>query len=124
MANCNKNQFVGIKDIALALGVSKTTVSRALNNAPNSRMKKETKELIVKKACEMGYRPSLLAQGLFNQRTSILGVVVPMIGDTVSSSIVRGLESVAYEKGYNIILCDTDINLEKEKVYIDLLIML
>ncbi len=116
----NTQKSVTIYDLARQLGVSATTVSRALNN--RGRMSKETRRRILQAASKYNYRPSLVAKSLIHQRTRTLGVVVPMIGNTAYSPMVRGIEQIAYEKGYNIILCDTDINLDKERRYLEMLI--
>ena len=117
----NKGQkSVTIHDLARQLGVSAATVSRALNN--RGRMSQETRRRIMQAASKYNYRPSLVAKSLIHQRTKTLGVVVPMIGNTAYSPMVRGIEQMAYEKGYNIILCDTDINLDKEQRYVEMLI--
>ncbi len=115
----NAQKSVTIYDIARQLGVSATTVSRALNN--RGRMSRETRQRILQAASKFNYKPSLVAKSLIHQRTKTLGVVVPMIGNTAYSPMVRGIEQIAYEKGYNIILCDTDINLTKEQRYIEML---
>lgn len=109
-----------IHDVAANLGVSATTVWRALNNKP--RVSNKTRERVLKEAKGLNYRPSMVAQTLRRQKTDIIGVVVPMIGNTAYSFIVRAIEQLAFEKGYNILLCDTDIDVRREKAYIDLLI--
>ncbi len=108
-----------IHDLAEILGVSATTVSRALSN--RGRMKAQTRQRIVEAARKYDYRPSLVAQTLASQRTNMLGVVVPMIGDTIYSQLVRGVEQVAFERGYNITLCNTDMDIQREKDYLDML---
>ncbi len=118
--NKKAQKAVTIHDLARQLGVSATTVSRALNN--RGRMSRETRKRILQTASEYNYKPSLIARSLIHQRTKTLAVVVPMIGNTAYSPMVRGIEQIAYEKGYNIILCDTDINLDKERRYLEMLI--
>ena len=118
--NVSTGTPVTIAELAAELGVAVSTVSCALNN--RGRMTDKTRQRIIKKAREYHYTPSQVAQSLIGQKTRMLGVVVPMIGDTVYSKMVRGIEQVAFEHGYNIILCDTDINLKREKEYMDMLI--
>ncbi len=115
----NMQKSVTIYDLARQLEVSATTVSRALNN--RGRMTERTRQRILQAASKYNYKPSLVAKSLIHQRTKTLGVVVPMIGNTAYSPMVRGIEQIAYEKGYNIILCDTDINLTKEQRYVEML---
>lgn len=114
------NQPVTVHSLAEMLGVSATTVSRALNGT--GRMSDATRRKILERAKAENYKPSLVARNLVNQRTKTLGVVVPMIGNTVYSPIVRGIEQVAFTKGYNIILCDTDLSKAKEQAYLDTLV--
>lgn len=108
-----------IHDLARHLNVSSTTVWRALNNNP--RISPTTKERVLSAAKRFNYRPSLVAQTLSRGKTQTLGVVVPMIGNSVYASIIRAVEQVAFEHEYNIILCDTDFQIDRERTYIDLL---
>lgn len=109
-----------IHDVARRLHVSATTVWRAINDRP--RVSAKTKERVLRAVERLGYRPSLLAQGLAHGRTQTLGVVVPMIGNPVYASLVRAVEQVAFQRDYNIILCDTDFQPERERQYFDLLL--
>jgi DNA-binding LacI/PurR family transcriptional regulator len=69
----------------------------------------------------MNYRPSLVAQTLLRGRTQTLGVLVPTIGNTVHAALVRAVEQVAFAHKYNIMLCDTDFQIERQQTYLDLL---
>ena len=102
-----------IHDLARHLNVSSTTVWRALNNNP--RISPHTKERVLSAAKEFNYRPSLVAQTLSRGKTQTLGVVVPMIGNPVYANIIRAVEQVAFEHEYNIILCDTDFKVDRER---------
>jgi DNA-binding LacI/PurR family transcriptional regulator len=108
-----------IQDLAATLNISSTTVWRALNNSP--RVSSKTRQRVLRAAKKLNYRPSLVAQTLLRGKTQTLGVVVPMIGNPVYASLVRAVEQVAYAHKYNIILCDTDFQLEREQEYVDLL---
>lgn len=110
---------VTIGDIARDVGTSIATVNRALRG--HGRISAETKQRILDAAERLGYRPSLLAQSLANGRSSTIGVVVPMIGNTVYSPMVRAVEQAARENCYNIILCDTDHKVNLEQEYITML---
>jgi DNA-binding LacI/PurR family transcriptional regulator len=109
-----------IHDLARHLNVSSTTVWRALNNNP--RISPTTKERVLSAAKRFNYRPSLVAQTLSRGKTQTLGVVVPMIGNPVYANIIRAVEHVAFEHEYNIILCDTDFKVERERQHVDLLV--
>ena len=108
-----------IHDIARRLNVSSTTVWRALNGRP--RVSPRTKQLILDEVARTGYRPSLVAQNLSSGRTQTLGVVVPTIANSVYAALVRAVEQAAFDRGYSIILCDTDFNFDREQQYVDLL---
>jgi DNA-binding LacI/PurR family transcriptional regulator len=108
-----------IQDLAATLNISSTTVWRALNNSP--RVSSKTRQRVLRAAKKLNYRPSLVAQTLLRGRTQTLGVVVPMIGNPVYASLVRAVEQVAFQHKYNIILCDTDFQLDREREYVDLL---
>src|SRR5262245_12016059 len=109
-----------IHDVARRLKVSATTVWRALNNRP--RVSPTTKQRVLRAVEQLGYRPSLLAQNLSRGQTQTLGVVVPMIGNPVYATLVRAIEQVAFQRDYNIILCDTDFQVDRERKYLDLLL--
>lgn len=109
-----------IHDLARHLNVSSTTVWRALNNNP--RISPKTKERVLSAAKQFNYRPSLVAQTLSRGKTQTLGVVVPMIGNPVYANIIRAVEQVAFEHEYNIILCDTDFRIDRERQYVDMLV--
>jgi DNA-binding LacI/PurR family transcriptional regulator len=109
-----------IHDVARRLKVSATTVWRAINDQP--RVSARTKDRVLRAVRRLGYQPSLLAQSLSQGRTQTLGVVVPTIGNPVYATLVRAVEHAAFERDYNIILCDTDFHMEREQRYLDLLL--
>ncbi|RKD89948.1 LacI family DNA-binding transcriptional regulator [Mangrovibacterium diazotrophicum] len=104
---------ITIHDIARELNISASTVSRALNNNP--RISKETKDRIKAKALEMGYQPNTIASNLRNQKTNTIGIVVPLINRHFFSAFISGVEEVAFAKGYNVIISQSNDLLEKEK---------
>lgn len=104
---------ITIHDIARELNISASTVSRALNDNP--RISKATKEKIKAKALEMGYQPNIIASNLRNQKTNTIGIVVPLINRHFFSSFISGVEDVAFAKGYNVIISQSNDLLEKEK---------
>lgn len=103
---------ITIKDIAKAAGVSRTTVSRVLNNS--GYVKDETREKVLKAIKELNYTPSAIARSLSTSKTNTIGVVVPEINNPFFGEIIKGISQVADEHNLNIILCDTDENIEKE----------
>jgi LacI family transcriptional regulator len=111
---------VSIHDIAARLGVSATTVWNAVNN--RGRISRENRQKILDVVNQMGYRPSLVAQTLAGCKSRLIGVVVPLIDGAPFSAMVCGVETIACEQDYNIILCNTGARPDLEKKYIDLLV--
>ncbi len=103
---------VSIKDIARAAGVSHSTVSRALADSP--LVKEETRQRICELAQKMGYSPSAIARGLVTKRTRTIGLVVTTIADPFVAEVVRGVEETALDRGYNILLCNSNSQPQRE----------
>jgi DNA-binding LacI/PurR family transcriptional regulator len=92
---------VSLKELASHLGLSTTTLSLVLNDAPSAvSIPQETKDRIVKAAKELKYRPNYLARSLRVQRTHTLGVIVPELSDGYSAMVLNGLEAVLSREGY------------------------
>lgn len=108
-----------IIDIAKKLGISPSTVSRALSDHPD--VKRETKELVRKVAAELNYTPNPIARSLKSSKTTTIGVIVPEIRHDFFSSAISGIEEVAYRSGYTIILSQTNESYEREVVNINVL---
>lgn len=117
--DCRKMKHTTIVDIAKQLGISPSTVSRALSDHPD--IKDETKKQIRKIAKELSYSPNPIAQSLKNNRTTTIGVIVPEIKHDFFSSAISGIEEVAYQSGYTIILCQSNESYEREVVNTNLL---
>jgi LacI family transcriptional regulator len=103
---------ITIYDIAKRLQYSPATVSRALNDHPAIRS--DTKELISTTAEQMGYRFNRLASNLRRQKTSILGVIVPRLNSNFMSRVLAGMEKVANEVAYNLIIIQSLESVHKE----------
>lgn len=103
---------VSIKDVARAARVSHPTVSRALRHS--SLVKPDTAERIRSIARRMGYRPSAVARSLVTRRTKTIGVVVTTIADPFISEVVSGIEEVANENGYSVVLANSNADPERE----------
>lgn len=110
---------VSIKDVAKKAGVSIATVSRVLNDI--DVVNEETKKKVVDAIKELGYRPNIVARSLKTQRTKTIGILVPDISSQIYPEIVRGAEDVANIYDYNIILCNSDYDMDKEKEYLRVL---
>jgi LacI family transcriptional regulator len=107
-----KHPEVTIHSLASVLKISASTVSRALNN--NSRISEKTRQLVQKKAIELGYRPNVLAANLRSKKTNTIGVVVPRIDRYFFSAAISGIEDYAWTKGFNVILSQSNDLLLKE----------
>jgi LacI family transcriptional regulator len=103
---------ITIKDIAKALNISISTVSRALQDHPD--ISKKTKEIVNQYAKEHHYRPNAIALSLKTKRTNIIGVIVPEIVHHFFSSVFAGIEYTANKNGLSVIICQTSEDYEKE----------
>ena len=101
-----------INDLAAKLGLSPSTVSRALREHPDISVK--TKERVLAMAAETNYQPNLIAQSLQNRRSNNIGVIVPEIRNTFFSTVISGIEEIAYEAGYTIMVCQSGDRYERE----------
>jgi LacI family transcriptional regulator len=111
--------MVTIKDIAQIAGVSPSTVSRALNDSPLIR--EETKARIREIAAALGYERNELARGLVKGASGALGLLVPDITNPFFAEITKGVEEVARERGFGVVLCTTENEPAREDEYIKLL---
>lgn len=109
-----KFENVTIKDIAKALNFSTSTVSRALRGS--YEISEETKKKILEYAEKINYRPNPVALSLKEQRSRSIGVVVSEIANTYFSEAINGIESIAYNRGYHVIITQTHESGEREKV--------
>ncbi len=97
--------MVTITDIARALGVTPSTVSRALSGSP--RVKEETRRAVLQAAEEMGYERNVLASNLRRGRSDIVGIIVPRIYREFFSKVIGGAESILNAAGYSVLICQT-----------------
>lgn len=98
-------QRVTIKDIARLAGVSVTTVSRALNDAPE--IHSETRDKVLRVCREQGYRANLLARSLSSSRSNLLGLVVPDMASPFHAALALNIELCAQEAGYQLMYCSS-----------------
>ncbi|MBI4231743.1 LacI family DNA-binding transcriptional regulator [Candidatus Peregrinibacteria bacterium] len=109
-----------LKHIAKKAGVSFQTVSHALNNT--GRVSEKTRDVIGKIVSEIHYTPNAIARGLKVKTTKTLGIIFPCIYDNeFYAGIYRGIEDVLLAYDYNIILCNTDFEIDRETKYLRLL---
>lgn len=103
---------ISIQDVARAVGVSHTTVSRALRDSPLISL--EVREKVQKLAQEMGYVPNAVAQSLRGQRTNTIGLVVTTIADPFVGRVVRGIEEVAQQYHLSLFLSVSNNDADRE----------
>ena len=101
-----------LKQIAKELNVSVSTVSKALNDSPE--ISEQTKVKIKEYAKLKNYKPNVIGLNLKNRKTKTIGVIIPNILNSFFAKVFSGIEKVADEKGYNVIMCISNESLEKE----------
>jgi DNA-binding LacI/PurR family transcriptional regulator len=115
-----KKGFATIKDIARELKVSPSTVSRALKDHPD--ISQETKRAVNELAEKLNYQPNAVALSLKQQRSNTIGVIIPEIVHYFFSSVISGIEDVAYEAGFNVIICQSNEKADREKANVKTLL--
>ena len=101
-----------LKQIAKELGVSVSTVSKALNGSPE--ISEPTKQRVQEYAKLKNYKPNVIGLSLKNRKTKTIGVIIPNILNSFFAKVFSGIEKVADEKGYKVITCISNESLEKE----------
>ena len=109
-----------MQDVADLAKVSKTTVSHILNET--RPVSEEKRQRVLNAMKELGYHPNILARSLRKNETGTIGLIVPNSANPFYAEVSRGVESLSFDEGYNVILCNSDRNLEKEIAYTKLLI--
>ena len=109
-----KEKEVTIYDLALKLDLSPATVSRGLND--NASISKKTRKKIFDLANEMGYRSNNFASNLRRQKTNTIGVIVPRLDSNFMSTAIAGIEKIASNEGFNLIISQSLELAAKEKV--------
>lgn len=109
----SEEKEITIYDIAKQLNISATTVSRGLKDHPTINIK--TRKKIAETAKLLGYRSNTFASSLRSKRTQTLGVIVPRLNSSFMSSVLAGMENAANKEGYNLIIAQSQEQVEKEK---------
>ena len=109
-----------IYDVARESGASVFTVSAVVNK--KSHVGKKLRERVESAIRKLNYRPNLVARSLAKQRTHTIGMIVPDIANPFFPMVVRGAEDAAQKHGYNLLLCNSDDNLDKEESAVALLL--
>ena len=111
------NNMASIKDIAEAVGVSASTVSRVING--KSYVNEETRKKVLAMVEQTNYQPNVLAKSLKMGRSNTICLMLPSIENLIFPAITRGVEEVARKHGFNVILCNTDEDEQSELAYIE-----
>ncbi|WP_262922949.1 LacI family DNA-binding transcriptional regulator [Hymenobacter cellulosilyticus] len=109
-----------ISDLAKQLGVSVSTISRALSDHPT--ISAATKKKVWKLAQELHYQPNHMAAGLRKGRSNLLGVIVPHIDGHFFTMVVKGIETVATKAGFNVMICQSNEDVKHEQKNIESLL--
>lgn len=112
-----KFETITIKDIAKALGLSTSTVSRALRGG--YEISEETKRIVLEYAEKINYRPNPIALSLKERRSHSIGVIVCEIANNFFSQVINGIESVAYKSGYHVIITQSNESYEREALNVN-----
>lgn len=107
------------QDVAKQAGVSVATVSRVLNNSPH--VSQRVRHKVLSAVEELNYQPNRTAQRLRAGRSHVIGLIISDIQNPFFTSVVRGIEDVAYQHGYSLVLCNSDEDPEKEKLYVNVM---
>ncbi len=110
-------EAITIKDIAKALGLSTSTVSRALRGS--HEISAETKKMVIEYAEQFNYRPNPIALSLKERRSRSIGVVVCEIANNFFSQAINGIESIAYNRGYHVIISQSHESYDREVVNVE-----
>jgi len=109
-----------IKDVAKKVGVSTATVSHVVNK---TRFVSEAiSERVLQAIRDLNYQPNAIARSLVKRKTHTIGIIITDILNPFYTAIVRGIEDVTYQSGYNVMLCNTDEDPAKEILYIQILL--
>lgn len=110
--NEEQQREVTIKDVARLAGVSEATVSRVINKS--DRVRQETRQLVEKVIDKLEYRVNVNARHLRQNKTRALGLLIPDILISFYGTILKGIQNLAYAHDFNVMLLETDSNLDKE----------
>ena len=110
---------VTLKQIAKELDVSISTVSKSLKDSPE--ISEDTRQKVRAFAKLYNYKPNLIALSLKNKKTKTIGIIIPEIIHHFFATVISGIERVANEKGYNVIVCLSDESFDKEVINMEML---
>ena len=110
---------ITIYDVAKEANVSIATVSKVLNKT--GRISEKTRRKVNEVIEELNYQPNMMASALMGKQTKTIGLLIPDIANPFFSELARSIEDRGQELGYNLVMCNTDYDIEKENKYLALL---
>lgn len=110
---------ITLKHIAKELDISISTVSKSLKNS--LEISEDTRQKVQAFAKLYNYKPNLIALSLKNRKTKTIGIIIPEIIHHFFATVISGIESVANERGYNVIVCLSDESFDKEVINMEML---
>lgn len=108
------------KDVAKLAGVSQTTVSFVLNNTPGVSLSDKTRQRVLDAAKELNYIPNSFAKGLKTNQSKLISVFLPTMDNPFYPTLMQHIEYYAFSLGYNVLMCCTYRDPQREKAYLDL----
>jgi LacI family transcriptional regulator len=112
-----------LDDLSKELGYSKTLISMVLNGKGNQYgISKKTQALVLDTAARLNYTPNKFAKSLRTGKSYFIGLIVSDISNPFYSTIAKRVESLLFESGYNLMVCSTDENEEREKLLVDMMV--
>jgi DNA-binding LacI/PurR family transcriptional regulator len=102
-----------MRDIAIKLGVSISTVSRALRDVPD--INPETKKAVLDLADKLNYKPNPFASNLVKNRSNLIGVIVPNVEENFFARVITGIQSIVFDTSFNVIITNVNDDQEREK---------
>jgi len=111
-----------LKDVAKKANLHSSTVSRVLRGEKKLRVSDETRKRVFDAAKELDYSPNQTARTLRMQKSFLIGLIVPDIANPFFARVARSIEMQGFEKGYTVIVCNTDENQDKEDKFLDTLL--
>jgi len=108
-----------IYDVAKIAGVSPSTISRVMNTP--EIVAEDTRQKVMNAVKELAYIPNMMAASMPRRKTNYIGLIIPDIINTFFSNLIRGIQDICEEHGYNVLVVNSDDNQEKEARYLKLL---
>ena len=108
-----------IKDVAREAGLTVTTVSRVLNN--RGYISDATRKKVYEVMARLDYQPNEIARSLYRRRSKMIGLIIPTVSHPFFGELAASIELHAYQAGYKIVLCNSHLDRDKEREYVDML---